>query len=317
MHPRLAFASLSLLLAALSLYIIGRGQFIASAQVTAGDSALALEIFNRTNQLRLQVGAQPLRFSETLALAAYDQAAYQVANVWWGHIRPDGSTPADRATRAGYANAIRCCGENYYMSIDATVDLVWNFWINSPDHYANLTSPWYNDLGVAMATDGYRKGYVMVFGVGPALPAAPVVTLDPSIATGMTMGEMTYVVQRGDTMQAIARAHGVTIEAIARANGIANPDRIMPGDVLTIPVVLPVTAEGIDSTPTSTPVPTLALPAPAATAALITHTVARGETLYRIAIRYGTTVAALAAANGISDPTRIYPGQVLVIVRTG
>ncbi len=44
-----------------------------------------------------------------------------------------------------------------------------------------------------------------------------------------------------------------------------------------------------------------------------THVVQRGETLFRIALRYGTTVQALALANGISNPRLIYAGQVLVI----
>jgi LysM repeat protein len=44
-----------------------------------------------------------------------------------------------------------------------------------------------------------------------------------------------------------------------------------------------------------------------------THTVSRGETLAGIARRHGTTVSALAAANQISDPNRIYAGQRLTI----
>src|ERR1700716_4153064 len=44
-----------------------------------------------------------------------------------------------------------------------------------------------------------------------------------------------------------------------------------------------------------------------------THTVQPGENLFRIALRYGTTVEALAAANQITDPTHITVGQVLVI----
>jgi LysM repeat protein len=43
------------------------------------------------------------------------------------------------------------------------------------------------------------------------------------------------------------------------------------------------------------------------------HIVQRGENLYRISLRYGTSVQALAAANGIADPSRIYVGQRLVI----
>src|SRR5258706_3747000 len=44
-----------------------------------------------------------------------------------------------------------------------------------------------------------------------------------------------------------------------------------------------------------------------------THTVQAGETLFRIALNYGTTVEALMAANNIADPSLIYVGQVLVI----
>ncbi|MBI4497241.1 MAG: LysM peptidoglycan-binding domain-containing protein [Chloroflexi bacterium] len=44
-----------------------------------------------------------------------------------------------------------------------------------------------------------------------------------------------------------------------------------------------------------------------------THTVAPGENLFRIALRYGLSVQALAAANGIGDPSLIWAGQVLVI----
>lgn len=44
-----------------------------------------------------------------------------------------------------------------------------------------------------------------------------------------------------------------------------------------------------------------------------THSVARGETLAGIASRHGTTVAALAAANGIDDPNHVEAGRRLVI----
>lgn len=43
------------------------------------------------------------------------------------------------------------------------------------------------------------------------------------------------------------------------------------------------------------------------------HTVTRGETLAQIARRYGTSVSALAQANGITDPNRIYAGQRLEV----
>lgn len=44
-----------------------------------------------------------------------------------------------------------------------------------------------------------------------------------------------------------------------------------------------------------------------------THIIQRGETLYRIATRYNTTVAELQARNSISNPNKIYAGQQLCI----
>jgi LysM repeat protein len=58
----------------------------------------------------------------------------------------------------------------------------------------------------------------------------------------------------------------------------------------------------VDPTPPPTPLP-----------AQRTYTVAAGDTLGLIADRFGTTVEALMAANGISDPDQIVEGQILTI----
>jgi LysM repeat protein len=52
------------------------------------------------------------------------------------------------------------------------------------------------------------------------------------------------------------------------------------------------------------------------TTRVVTHTVARGEGLLAIASRYGVTVDALAAANGITNQNHVYVGQVLTIPPT-
>lgn len=48
-----------------------------------------------------------------------------------------------------------------------------------------------------------------------------------------------------------------------------------------------------------------------------THTVSAGENLFRISMRYNTTVDAIAAANGIVNPQLIIVGQTLVIPNCG
>jgi LysM repeat protein len=43
------------------------------------------------------------------------------------------------------------------------------------------------------------------------------------------------------------------------------------------------------------------------------YTVRWGDTLYRIAVRFGTTVAALTNLNGLSNPNHIVAGQTLCV----
>lgn len=46
---------------------------------------------------------------------------------------------------------------------------------------------------------------------------------------------MTYTVQKGDTLTAIAKSHGTTVAELASANGIRNPNIIRVGQELLIP----------------------------------------------------------------------------------
>jgi LysM repeat protein len=66
-------------------------------------------------------------------------------------------------------------------------------------------------------------------------------------------------------------------------------------------------------TPTATPEPTLAPTAVPTPEPVRTYVVQEGDTLAALAQRFGTTVAALQAANDIEDPDEIIIGQTLVI----
>jgi lysozyme len=96
----------------------------------------------------------------------------------------------------------------------------------------------------------------------------------------------------GDSFESIANKHGVTVRELVTAN----PQLLKIGASLTIPVAIAIPAEGTSGTGTTR-----------------THTVKSGDTLYVLAIKYGTTVAAIASANNLSNPNNISVGQVLVI----
>jgi LysM repeat protein len=72
--------------------------------------------------------------------------------------------------------------------------------------------------------------------------------------------------------------------------------------------------DGDDPPPTTTSAPVTAPPETTpTTVAAPTHTVEPGDTLFLLARRFGTSVEAIAQANGISDPNAIEVGQVLQI----
>ncbi|MCA9941045.1 MAG: LysM peptidoglycan-binding domain-containing protein [Anaerolineales bacterium] len=106
-----------------------------------------------------------------------------------------------------------------------------------------------------------------------------------------------YVVQPGDTLAAISRRFHVSIDAIVQANNILNPNLIYAGQTLTIP------NDG-DNPPAPTPPPI---------GNATTYVVQPGDTLYRVALRFGVSLQALAQTNNISNVNFIYVGQVLVI----
>jgi LysM repeat protein len=110
------------------------------------------------------------------------------------------------------------------------------------------------------------------------------------IALTVALFSLEYTVQRGDTLGAIARDHGVSVSDLVEFNELANPDLIHPGDVILIP--------GEDGSLEQT------------------HVVTQGESLFKIAGVYGSTARDIAEANGLVNPDLIRPGQELLIPGT-
>lgn len=140
-----------------------------------------------------------------------------------------------------------------------------------------------------------------------------------------TPDTQTHTIQAGETLSSIAALYGIPLQTLMSVNNITDPGTIYAGQELSISVQATIT-------PSDTPLPNPTATESASDSDSDTadtdastsnvsgarlHTVAAGETLYRIALAHNVTVNDLAQANSISDPTRIFAGQQLIIPGTG
>lgn len=118
----------------------------------------------------------------------------------------------------------------------------------------------------------------------------------------------THVVQAGDTLGSIAERYQVDINQLIENNALSNPNQLYVGQTLQI-----VPEQRTQETSTSEDVESAPVEETGLTAGVLLHAVQSGDTLFRIAQMYGITMNEVAVANNISDPTRIFVGQQLII----
>lgn len=97
---------------------------------------------------------------------------------------------------------------------------------------------------------------------------------------------ISYTVKSGDCLWTIANRFGISVDSLRSANGLAS-DRINIGQVLTIP------------TGRTAPAPVVSRAA-GVSGKTVDYTVVKGDTLWGLATRFRTTVAAVKAANGLT-----------------
>lgn len=165
------------------------------------------------------------------------------------------------------------------------------------------------------------------------LAAGTLSTVGAVVAAAPALAAQTYTVQSGDTLIRLANRWKVTTKAILTANPkLSNADRIIAGQMLTIPsnaklsdtiVTAAGTGTSVEPGGAAAPIATstsavevperpakIAYPAPLAGER---HTVVKGDTLSEIAQAYGKTVAQIMTANQITNAHKVKLGQVLTI----
>jgi peptidoglycan endopeptidase LytE len=130
--------------------------------------------------------------------------------------------------------------------------------------------------------------------------------------------EQVYVVRQGDSLWRIARRYDVTVRALAKANNLRSNGVLRVGSRLKIPG----TAEPAAEAPEAAAAETAKVEATEAEATEgeveeaeapepVTHFVRDGESLWTIARKYGTSVQALAAVNGLRPESVLRVGREL------
>ena len=171
--------------------------------------------------------------------------------------------------------------------------------VKSGDTLARIAARFHTTTATLALTNHISDPNRIVVGQVLALTAQSAAAPAPTATA--TTAQVTYVVKQGDTLSAIASKYHTTVSSLATTNKLANPYVIKPGDVL---VVGAGTASVVRA-------------ASAAPLGAQTYTVKSGDTLGAIAGRYHLTAAALAAANHIAEPNKIFVGQALTVGRGG
>jgi len=128
----------------------------------------------------------------------------------------------------------------------------------------------------------------------PGTPSATPLPSKPADVV-MPMGQE-YAVKKGDTYYSIGKQFGVSMQALKEANPGVEPTRLQVGQKIMIPAPKPAVTETV---------------VPTASGEII-YTVVSGDTLTRIASKYGTTWQAILELNNLPT-TKITVGQKLRI----
>ncbi len=143
-----------------------------------------------------------------------------------------------------------------------------------------------SDVTVAPSTEGVPT-------------TAPYVVTTVATTTS-TIPPITYVIQAGDTLGAIASNWEVTVEDIMAKNGLESATSLQVGDKIIIPLQETEETESADGEESST--------APATT-----YVIQAGDTLGAIASNWNVTVEDIMTKNGLESATSLKIGDKIVI----
>ncbi|MFJ1966306.1 CAP domain-containing protein [Streptomyces massasporeus] len=126
----------------------------------SGESSAAAQVLSLVNEERAKVGCSPVAANSALQSLAQNYSEDMAARGFFDHTDPDGSTPWDRAEKAGISNL---GGENIARG-QADAAAVMDAWMNSPGHRANILNCDFKTLGVGVELGSGGPWWTQNFG---------------------------------------------------------------------------------------------------------------------------------------------------------
>lgn len=181
-------------------------------------------IIKLTNQERAASGLNTLNTDSRLSAAALAKANNMFEEQYWDHFGPNGETPWQFIRAEGYNYVY--AGENLAKGFQ-TAEGVHEAWMASPTHAANIMSPNYKDIGVAVVQG-------VLLGKQTTLVVQMFGNLTQEVAGASTTG--TKTTSSGNTV--IGTEHGdiksIMITSPAESAIVTDPSTNIKGEVSNI-----------------------------------------------------------------------------------
>ncbi|MCC6453340.1 MAG: LysM peptidoglycan-binding domain-containing protein [Caldilineaceae bacterium] len=158
--------------------------------------------------------------------------------------------------------------------------------------------------------DAIVSGQILVLPTPADAEPAPAIEVDEPFNAEET-APIEHLIQPGESLSRIAEMYDLTMDELMEINGISDPDTIVIGQRLRLTPVIATEAAQPDA---PTPLPASS-GNPIATLNR-TYTVAAGDSVPYIALRFGVDESALRQINNLDGSTLLDLGQVLILPAT-
>lgn len=169
-----------------------------------------------TGRQAIDIRLKPLTYSYTLEAAAQKKAEDMIAKGYFAHQSPDGRQPWDWIKAEGYKYVY--AGENLAINFSDSID-VYQAWMNSPGHRANILNPNYTEIGVATKKTyiGGRESIVVVQMFGSPQPGYYSMTqklVSVATSTASTTTSQIQITENTTTTTSTLAVLGASTESI-------------------------------------------------------------------------------------------------------